>query len=235
MTQRTMLILAAVLSVFALVLVGGLATRIAAQPAATPTPEATAMVAAQPPPQAGLDPTAVQALIAQRDQSYQQLIHAANDRLQQANAQLEQSYQKQRTMAAQLNQTYRQQAGAQRQALAQPQARVVPRAHVQAQPQPTAAPAPAAPLAPAAPTYAVAPDMAVTIALGAAPGATLTRQPDLVSFQGTVAYEVLLDRGAVYVDANSGQVLYNGAAVSASSGGHGEHESGDHEGGGHDD
>src|SRR6266536_177349 len=71
MTQRTMLILAAVLSVFALVLVGGLATRLTVQPSATPTPQATAMVAAQPTPQAGLDPTAVQALVAQRDLSYQ--------------------------------------------------------------------------------------------------------------------------------------------------------------------
>ena len=57
-------------------------------------------------------------------------------------------------------------------------------------------------------------DQAAQIALNAAPGATLTRAPELVSFQGTVAYEVVLNQGAVYVDANGGQVLFNGAAAS---------------------
>lgn len=72
----------------------------------------------------------------------------------------------------------------------------------------------------AAPSYGVSPGIAGTIALNVAPGATLARVPEAVSFQGTAAYEVQLDRGTVYVDANSGQVLYNGAAVS----GHGMHE-----------
>jgi len=38
----------------------------------------------------------------------------------------------------------------------------------------------------------------------------LLATPELVSFQGTVAYEVHLDRGLVYVDATTGNVLYNG-------------------------
>lgn len=61
-------------------------------------------------------------------------------------------------------------------------------------------------------TYAVSADNAVNTALASAPGATLVQQPRLVNVNGTVAYEITLDRGYVYVDANSGQVLYNGAA-----------------------
>jgi len=233
MTQRTMLILAAALSVFALALVGGLATHLAAQPTVSVTPEPTAVAVSSPAPQVGLDPTAVQALVTQRDQSYQQLIRAANERLQQANAQLDQSYEKQRSLAAQLNQAYKRQVSAQQAAPAPLRVRAEPPAQSQATPQPTAEPAPTAP---PAPTYAVSPDMAATIAMNIAPGAKLTRQPELVNFQGAVAYEVMLDRGAVYVDANSGQVLYNGAAATTAATGHaGEHEGGEHEDGGHED
>jgi uncharacterized membrane protein YkoI len=212
-----MLILAAALSVFALVLVGGVTMRLTAQSPA-PTPSAMAVATASPAPQVGVDPTAVQALIAQRDQSYQQRIREANERIQQTNEQLKQAYQKQRSLATQLNQAYRQATSTGKAAPAQPP--------VQAQPAPQPTPAPAAP------TYAVSPDMAVTIAMNVAPGAKLARQPELVNFQGAVAYEVMLDTGAVYVDANSGQILFNGTAV-AGSGGHqgGEHEGGEHEGG----
>ncbi len=98
------------------------------------------------------------------------------------------------------------------------------------QPQPQTQPV--APAAPDASAYAVSPQMATMIALTAAPGAALTRAPELVNFQGSVAYEMLLDRGTVYVDANSGQVLYNGAAAASggrASGEGGEHEDGEHE------
>jgi uncharacterized membrane protein YkoI len=54
-------------------------------------------------------------------------------------------------------------------------------------------------------------DQAKQIALDTVPDATLTKEPELVNFQSTVAYEVALDKGNVYIDANSGQVLYNGA------------------------
>ena len=54
---------------------------------------------------------------------------------------------------------------------------------------------------------------ATEIAQRAAPGAKLTRTPELVNFQGSVAYEVLLNQGTLYVDANSGSVLFNSAAA----------------------
>ncbi len=59
---------------------------------------------------------------------------------------------------------------------------------------------------------AVSPELAANIALFAAPGATLNGTPELVLYQDVLAYEVPLDRGLVYVDANSGDVLANGAA-----------------------
>ncbi len=83
---------------------------------------------------------------------------------------------------------------------------------------PPPAPASSAAAAPA-PHYAISPQEAAQIALRVAPGTQLTSNPDLVRFQGAVAYEVTLDRGQVYVDANTGQVLYNGApAILASAG-----------------
>jgi uncharacterized membrane protein YkoI len=224
MTQRTMLILAATLTVFVIVLVGSVTAHIAAQSPVPPTPAATDAAAVLPAPQLGLDPTAVQALIGERAQVYQRQIREANERLQRANEQLEQAYQKQQALAAELDRAYKQQAPVQQEA-PQPQVQDQPR------PQSIAAPAPQ----PSAPTYAVSPDIAMAIALNSAPGATLTRQPELVDFQGIIAYEVLLDRGAVYVDANSGQVLYNAAAAAAPSMGHGEHEDGEHEDGKHED
>ncbi len=85
---------------------------------------------------------------------------------------------------------------------------------------------------PATPVYAVSPNLAAAIALNVAPGARLTRVPALVNFQGLAAYEVKLDRGGVYVDANNGKVLYNGAAFQAVGTNGGEHEGGEHEGDG---
>lgn len=74
-------------------------------------------------------------------------------------------------------------------------------------PRPPAPPVPTDP--PAAPTYALSADMAGQIALRVAPGATLQARPDLVLYQDTPAYEVRLDLGRLYVDANTGRVLYN--------------------------
>lgn len=53
---------------------------------------------------------------------------------------------------------------------------------------------------------------AAQAALNLAPGAQLMSTPELVNFQGTTAFEVVLDAGTVYVDANSGQPIY---AISA--------------------
>ncbi len=58
-------------------------------------------------------------------------------------------------------------------------------------------------------------DQAAQIALGLVPGAQLTTAPRLVNFQGAVAYEVALNQGNVYVDANTGQVLFNSATTNS--------------------
>ena len=61
--------------------------------------------------------------------------------------------------------------------------------------------------APVQPTYPISTEQAQTIALSLANGATLTKPAELVRYQGTPAYEVIFDRGAVYVDAQSGAVI----------------------------
>ncbi|MCS7061942.1 MAG: hypothetical protein RMN25_12375 [Anaerolineae bacterium] len=54
-------------------------------------------------------------------------------------------------------------------------------------------------------------EAALRLALASAPGSIALRLPELVSFQGVTAYEVVLDAGTLYIDANTGAVLYNGA------------------------
>jgi hypothetical protein len=73
-----------------------------------------------------------------------------------------------------------------------------------------AAPAAPAPAQPAAPQIALSFDAARDIAVQAANFATMIRAPELVRFEGKVAYEVGFTRGVVYVDASSGGVLFNG-------------------------
>jgi hypothetical protein len=70
-------------------------------------------------------------------------------------------------------------------------------------------------------TYPISADLAVGLALNLAPGGTLQRWPELVDFQGTVAWEVVLDKGTMYLDATNAVLLYNGAAVASSAGGGG--------------
>ncbi len=77
-------------------------------------------------------------------------------------------------------------------------------------------------------------DAAAAIASGVAyNNQAMVRAPELVLFQGQVAYEVVFKFGSIYVDANSGQVLFNGttnrpgkqtASAPPASGG-GDHES----------
>jgi uncharacterized membrane protein YkoI len=69
------------------------------------------------------------------------------------------------------------------------------------------------------PTYSISPELAAYIALSAAPGSYLVKTPELVSFQGTVAYEVTLNSGRIYVGANNGQILSNGAVSNSGAGG----------------
>ncbi len=66
--------------------------------------------------------------------------------------------------------------------------------------------------------YAVSPEVAGWIGLDIAPGARLMRTPELVNFQGMTVYEVVLDAGTVYVDANSGRVVFARAARSRDGG-----------------
>ncbi len=81
---------------------------------------------------------------------------------------------------------------------------------------------------PATPAYPVSPDTSASIALQAVPNSYLIQTPDLVSFQGTVAYEVTLNSGLVYIDATTGQILYNSAlAVSGNRRAGNRQESGD--------
>jgi len=130
-----------------------------------------------------LDPT-TEALIREREAAYQSALAEANQRLAQANRQLAVAQEA-------LNNS------------------VAPAAAPAA---PAAAPAaPAA--APAAPTFPVSPEQAQGIAQAHAGGATLTRAAELVSLQGTPAYEVLFDRGAIYIDAQTGVVLANTIAA----------------------
>ncbi|NOK63358.1 MAG: peptidase [Chloroflexi bacterium AL-W] len=81
---------------------------------------------------------------------------------------------------------------------------------------PTGTPLPPQPT-PVAPTTATADtisaDRAAVIALDAAAGSRLTQTPELVNFEGVVVYEVLLDQGSIYVDAQTGTILHNGVAV----------------------
>ncbi len=67
--------------------------------------------------------------------------------------------------------------------------------------------------APSAPAAQLSPEQAEQIALNLAPRARSTRAPELVDYQGTLAYEVTLDRGVVYVDAKSGKVIYDGVTT----------------------
>ena len=107
----------------------------------------------------------------------------------------------------------------------------------------SAASATAAPAAAqaAAPQITLSPESARDIAVQAANFAAMIRTPELVRFEGKVAYEVGFTRGVIYVDANSGAVLYNGTQGGGNGGGQpaaqpsapgGEHE---HESEGHDD
>jgi hypothetical protein len=83
--------------------------------------------------------------------------------------------------------------------------------------QPQAAPSAAQPqTAPA--SYAVSADQAGSLALTAAAGATLAGAPELVTYQGVVAYEVPLSTGFAYVDATNGQILAAPGAAGTTAG-----------------
>ena len=193
MTQKTALIISAVLTAFLLVLGGAIATRVsqpdavaAAAPAATtaaPTVAPTTAPDAVASAQAQVDQ--MQALLLEREAAYRKLVDQANQQLAQA---------------------YQQQA-----ATAKP-TQAAPAKKAQAP-----APAPVAAAGAAAPQVAVSPDSALSIAFSVAGTSHLRRGPELVLYNGTVAYEVLFGLGAIYIDANTGQVLSRGPSGSAHS------------------
>ena len=241
MNQRSALLIAAALTAFVLVLVGGLASRLsvtAADLGATATVVVVPTNAIPPTEVVTLDPT-VEAMIKEREAAYQQALAEANSRLSQANSQISQANgqistleQSRQQIADKYNQSQSAQESVQvaaqaavnqaaaQAAAAQTAARAAVRAAAPvAVSVPAAAPAAAparaaAPAVVAAPTFAISPDQAAGIALGvAAPGSNLTKAPELVSYEGTPAYEVVLDKGNVYVNAQSGAVMANGAAA----------------------
>lgn len=65
---------------------------------------------------------------------------------------------------------------------------------------------------PAQQEYPISVGLAVALAQDALGGGTLLRNVELVNFNGRVAYELIMDRGKVYVDATSGAILFNSAA-----------------------
>lgn len=176
MTQKTALILSAVLTAFVLVLGGGLVARVsqtAAAPLAAPT-AAAATAPAVSAPAAGMA-AQLQEIMQQREAQYRQLIDEANQRLAAMNQQL---------AAAQVAQS-------------------APAKSAQAATTTRAA-------EPAQPAITLSAEAARNIAIDASNNATMIREPELVRFEGQVAYEVGFTRGVVYVDANTGAVLYNG-------------------------
>jgi len=181
MMNRTMLFIAATLTAFMLVVIGGVVSRISTT--SSPEPVPTEIVVEMTPISVpALDPTA-EALLREREAAYQAALAEANRRLAEANQQLNTAQRELNEMSAQVS--------------------------VPAPAAPAPAPAAPAPAAPPAPVYAVSPEQAQAIAQANAQGATLIRPPELVRLQGVPAYEVIFDRGAIYVDAQTGAILAN--------------------------
>jgi len=63
--------------------------------------------------------------------------------------------------------------------------------------------------APTTAAYSILPDQAVAIASNVS-GESALRTPELVNYSGQAAYAVNFPDGLVYVDASTGEVLYNG-------------------------
>ncbi len=196
--NRTMMLISAGLTAFVLVVIGGVVGQLSQTTTATSTPTEI-VIEATPIAVPALDPT-TETLIREREAAYQAALAEANQRLAQANQQLAVAQEA-------LNNS-----------VAAPAAPAAAPAAPAAAPAAPAAPA-AAPAAPAAPTFAISPEQAQAIAQANAGGATMTRSAELVSLQGTPAYEVLFDWGAIYIDAQTGAVLANTIAAPVAAGG----------------
>ncbi|WP_322820849.1 PepSY domain-containing protein [Chloroflexus sp.] len=207
--NRTMFLISAALTAFVLVVIGGVASRLSVSEPLSEVPTEI-VIESTPIVVPAIDPT-VEAMIREREAAYQASMAEAQQRLAEANQRLSVAQQQLDTLAA----------ASQSAAVAAPAAQSAPAVAAQSAPAaaaPAAQPAPVqAPVAPPAPTYAVSPEQAQAIAQAAAGSATLMRTPELVSLQGTPAYEVVFDRGAIYVDAQTGAILANTIAEIAQS------------------
>src|SRR4051812_13852171 len=204
MTQRSALMIAVGITAFVLVFAGALATYVTqAKPQAANATEQPVASAAAPDADQQAQPAPVQtmrAVLNAREAASQQQLAEANRRIEEANGRLKQLYDRFGTPIPTPTETP--QAAQPEQPAQQP---------VQfAEATPTAAaPEPEQP----EPSITISPRDAALAALRIASGATLTQVPRIVSYGSTAAYEVVLDRGNVYVDAANGQVLYNGATA----------------------
>ncbi len=199
MQQRTALIVASSITAFTLVGVGGLAARATQPPVAASTPA---------PVSSSTPDTSVQTAYLQQVDAYYQAREAAFQQQLAAYQQQASTYQQDESVYQERDLAYQQLIRQANEQLQQAyQHMTATKKRVQAH---TPAPQPQV-VQPTATPYAVSADGAAAIALAASPGASLLATPELVDFQGTVAYEVRLDRGNIYVDATTGKVLYNGA------------------------
>ncbi|MFN3706308.1 MAG: hypothetical protein ACK4WM_10005 [Thermoflexales bacterium] len=164
------------------------ATKPAVQAMETRPPAATDA----PPPTPTADAIAV---LTEREAQYRALLEEANRRLEEANQQLAKLEQQLEAVQATQSAPAPVANASRSQATQRPRVQPAP-----AQPQPVI-------------QAALTPQRALEIALITAPGTVAQRMPELVDFQGVVAYEVLLNAGTMYVDANSGAILYNGVVV----------------------
>lgn len=200
MKQRTALLIASGLTAFVLVGVGALIGSLNATNSRTAAASATPQVLAQPAQVVLAAPSSIstgtpQPSFVEREAQYRALIEEANRRLEQANQRL-----------TELERRLQDAQSAQPPSVADAVINPSQPAPAMAQPQASS---------PTQLQVVLSPQRALEIALAAAPGTVAQRMPELVDYQGAIAYEVLLNAGPIYVDANSGVILYNGAIVPA--------------------
>jgi hypothetical protein len=197
MTLKIKLIITACLTAFLAVIVGAVINRVNAvqqtQAAAaiveTEVPvEELAPTETIPPPTMTIAPVVDLAVVQQREAAYQAQLAEANQRLAEASARLAEAQGQAKSVAQQYNAVVNSQVVA-----------------------PTAVPVPTD--APGTTTTVYLPVDAVA-AIGRAldADAVLQKAPELVLYESRAAYELVFDRGTVYIAADDGSVLANGMA-----------------------
>ena len=225
MTKKAALVITSLLTVFVLVIVLGVTTRLTgAEATADPPSGATAQAAPQgaqvaPIAQSSTAPVVDAQLAQQREQIYRQRLDEANAQIQKANAQTQkangllQQFQAQITQLLQREQTYQQRLQEANNRLTQPGTQAVVAAQSpQVSPQPTGQQQVAPPQQQALPQQAsqqmLSPEQAAAIASQYMGGGRV-REVELEREHGVVAYEVKVDGGKVFVDAYNGDVLFS--------------------------